>query len=203
MARRKEHSHDEIRAMAIQAATELLTEQGVVGLSLRKVASQIGYVPSTLINIFGSYNYLLLAVSEATLRTLHDRLAGVCAADSLRKIIAMAWEYSQFANERRQAFKLVFELQLLDSEPLPASQGQLIAGLFILIERELAQIFPEATPEQHLIMSRVLWGGIHGLTALSLDNKLFAESLSLRDLLESHVQAYLQGMGYQRELSCC
>ncbi|AUD58305.1 TetR family transcriptional regulator [Shewanella sp. Pdp11] len=203
MARRKEHSHDEIRAMAIQAATELLTEQGIVGLSLRKVASQIGYVPSTLINIFGSYNYLLLAVSEATLRTLHDRLAGVCAADSLRKIIAMAWEYSQFANERRQAFKLVFELQLLDSEPLPASQGQLIAGLFILIERELAQIFPEATPEQHLIMSRVLWGGIHGLTALSLDNKLFAESLSLRDLLESHVQAYLQGMGYQRELSCC
>ncbi|MCT7944646.1 TetR/AcrR family transcriptional regulator [Shewanella septentrionalis] len=203
MARRKEHSHDEIRAMAIQAATELLTEQGVVGLSLRKVASQIGYVPSTLINIFGSYNYLLLAVSEATLRALHDRLAGVCAADSLRKIIAMAWEYSQFANERRQAFKLVFELQLLDSESLPESQGQLIAGLFILIERELAQIFPEATPEQHLIMSRVLWGGIHGLTALSLDNKLFAESLSLRDLLESHVQAYLQGMGYQRELSCC
>lgn len=203
MARRKEHSHDEIRAMAIQAATELLTEQGIVGLSLRKVASQIGYVPSTLINIFGSYNYLLLAVSEATLRTLHDRLAGVCAADSLRKIIAMAWEYSQFANEQRQAFKLVFELQLLDSEPLPTSQGQLIAGLFILIERELAQIFPEATPEQHLIMSRVLWAGIHGLTALSLDNKLFAESLSLRDLLESHVQAYLQGMGYQRELSCC
>ncbi|MDT3307462.1 TetR/AcrR family transcriptional regulator [Shewanella vaxholmensis] len=203
MARRKEHSHDEIRAMAIQAATELLTEQGVVGLSLRKVASQIGYVPSTLINIFGSYNYLLLAVSEATLRTLHDRLAGVCAADSLRKIIAMAWEYSQFANERRQAFKLVFELQLLDSEPLPQSQGQLITGLFILIERELAQLFPEATPEQHLSMSRVLWGGIHGLTALSLDNKLFAESLSLRDLLESHVKAYLQGMGYQRELSCC
>lgn len=90
MARRKEHSHDEIRAMAIQAATELLTEQGVVGLSLRKVASQIGYVPSTLINIFGSYNYLLLAVSESTLRALHDRLAGVCAVDSLRKIIAMA-----------------------------------------------------------------------------------------------------------------
>ncbi|MEI8601824.1 TetR/AcrR family transcriptional regulator [Shewanella sp. PP-Sp27a-2] len=202
MARRKEHSHDEIRVMAIQAATELLTEQGVVGLSLRKVASQIGYVPSTLINIFGSYNYLLLAVSEATLRSLHDRLAGVYAVDSLRKIIAMAWEYSQFAHEQRQAFKLVFELQLLDSEPLPQSQGQLITGLFILIERELAQLFPEATPEQHLSMSRVLWG-IHGLTALSLDNKLFAESLSLRDLLESHVQAYLQGMGYQRELSCC
>lgn len=159
MARRKEHSHDEIRTMAIQAATELLTELGVVGLSLRKVASQIGYVPSTLINIFGSYNYLLLAVSESTLRALHDRLAGVCAVDSLRKIIAMAWEYSQFAHEQRQAFKLVFELQLLDSEPLPQSQGQLIAGLFTLIERELAQLFSDVTPEQHLSMSRVLWGG--------------------------------------------
>ncbi|WP_297891188.1 TetR/AcrR family transcriptional regulator [Shewanella sp.] len=202
MARRKEHSHDEIRAMAIQAATELLTEQGVVGLSLRKVASQIGYVPSTLINIFGSYNYLLLAVSEATLRALHGRLAAVSVASGIGKIIAMASEYSLFAHEQRQCFKLVFELQLLDSEPLPESQGQWIARLFSLIEHEVAQLFPEITPERHLSMSRVLWGGIHGLTMLSLDNKLFAQTLSLRDLLESHVQAYLQGMGYQRELSC-
>lgn len=202
MARRKEHSHDEIRAMAIQAATELLTEQGVVGLSLRKVASQIGYVPSTLINIFGSYNYLLLAVSEATLRALYGRLAAVSVASGVGKIIAMASEYSLFSHEQRQCFKLVFELQLLDSEPLPESQGQWIARLFSLIEQEVAQLFPEMAAERHLSMSRVLWGGIHGLTMLSLDNKLFAQTLSLRDLLESHVQAYLQGMGYQRELSC-
>jgi len=49
MARRKEHSHDEIRAMAIEAAMALLQQQGTQELSLRKIASQIGYVPSTLI----------------------------------------------------------------------------------------------------------------------------------------------------------
>ncbi|MGL5393837.1 MAG: TetR/AcrR family transcriptional regulator, partial [Shewanella sp.] len=35
MARRKEHSHDEIRVMAIEAAIALLQQQGVQGLSLR------------------------------------------------------------------------------------------------------------------------------------------------------------------------
>ena len=203
MARRKEHSHDEIRAMAIEAAMALLQQQGTQELSLRKIASQIGYVPSTLINIFGSYNYLLLAVSEATLQALMHELSEVNADNSRNQIISMAQKYAEFAHAQRQCFKLVFELQLLDSEPLPESQGQLIAGLFSLIERELALLFPHKTAEQQLQMSRVLWGGIHGLTALSLDNKLFADTASLPALLESHVTGYLQGMGYQREASCC
>ncbi|KPN77202.1 MAG: TetR/AcrR family transcriptional regulator [Shewanella xiamenensis] len=203
MARRKEHSHDEIRTMAVEAAMALLQQQGTQELSLRKIASQIGYVPSTLINIFGSYNYLLLAVSEATLQALMHELSEVNADNSRNKIINMAQKYAEFAHAQRQCFKLVFELQLLDSEPLPESQGQLIAGLFSLIERELALLFPNKTAEQQLQMSRVLWGGIHGLTALSLDNKLFADTASLPALLESHVTGYLQGMGYQREKSCC
>jgi len=203
MARRKEHSHDEIRVMAIEAAIALLQQQGVQGLSLRKIASEISYVPSTLINIFGSYNYLLLAVSEATLQALMCHLSAVSENDSLRHIIVMAQKYSEFAHSQRQCFKLVFELQLLDSESLPESQGQLIANLFRLIEDELALLFPHETKEQQLQMSRVLWGGIHGLTALSLDNKLFADTVSLPALLESHVTGYLQGMGYQREEACC
>lgn len=202
MARRKEHTHDQIRTMAIQAAIELLQQQGTIGVSLRKIANQIGYVPSTLINIFGSYNYLLLAVSEVTLQDLRLHLSGVTAADSLSKIIAMAQKYSEFAHERRQCFKLVFELQLLDTEPLPESHGQLITGLFTLIEGELIYLFPKIAVEQRLKMSRVLWGGIHGLTALSLDNKLFADPVLLSALLESHVVGYLQGMGYQRKELC-
>lgn len=67
----KEHSHDGICAVAIQAVTDLLTEQGIVGLSLCNLACQIGYVASTLMNICCSGNYLLLAVSATTRRTLH------------------------------------------------------------------------------------------------------------------------------------
>ncbi|MCH1930476.1 TetR/AcrR family transcriptional regulator [Shewanella sp. A25] len=203
MARRKEHSHDEIRAMAITAATELLVEQGVIGLSLRKVASKIGYVPSTLINIFGSYQFLLLAVSEQTLLALHEHLAKIKGDLGIARIQAMARAYSEFAHANRQCFKLVFELQLSDVEVPPMSHSELISGLFGLVERELTHVFPQLSPAQQLCMSRVLWGGIHGLTALSLDNKLFADKLSLTALLDNHVTGYLQGVGFQGEAQCC
>lgn len=193
MARRKDHTHDQISQMAVLATIELLNEKGMSGLSLRKIASAIGYVPSTLINIFGSYNYLLLAVSKETLSELYQRLqASVTAIKPQDNIIKMACEYSQFAHDNRQRFKLVFELQLLESESLPESQTNLIAQLFALMEKQLSKLFPNASSSQLMTMNRLLWGGVHGLTLLSLDQKLFIEGVKLQKLIIEHVQCHLQ-----------
>jgi len=39
MARRKEHSHQEIRLMALDAVEQLLNQEEYTGLSLRRIAS--------------------------------------------------------------------------------------------------------------------------------------------------------------------
>ena len=202
MARRKEHTHEEIREMAITAVVDHLAHHPLSSLSLRKVATAIGYVPSTLINIFGSYQALLLSVSELTLQQLHQSLNLVEDQDNAEAIVAMAKVYSGFALAHPHRFNLVFELKMLDDN-LPPLHSKLIRALFGLVESRLSALFDYT--EQQLLQkhSRVIWAGIHGLTCLALDDKLFIEDTTLDDLLHCHVDSHLTAMGYQKDLICC
>ena len=67
MARRNDHSREQIQQMAIAAAISILNEEGLANLSTRKVASEIGYTVGTLYLVFRNLNELLLHVNAATL----------------------------------------------------------------------------------------------------------------------------------------
>ncbi|TVP13856.1 TetR/AcrR family transcriptional regulator [Shewanella sp. KCT] len=210
MARRKEHTHDEIRAMATTAVLRHLEVEPLDSLSLRKVAAAIGYVPSTLVNLFGSYQGLLLAVAELTLDELYRRLAASAQADPIQsqasessQLEAMAAAYQQFAFAQPRAFQLIFELKATDEQGLSEHHAQLIAQLFGLIEACLARLLPELSTEQLLLASRALWGGVHGLVSLSLDDKLFAPGISIEQAISHHLAVQLKGLGYHKEALCC
>jgi AcrR family transcriptional regulator len=198
VARRKEHTHEQIRHMAISAVVEHLKCDSVDSLSLRKVATAIGYAPSTLINIFGSYQYLLLAVSEQTLQQLASQLQLIHPMAPKQSIERMALVYNQFALENRRCFRLVFELTMTDEQPLPDAHLKLIKSLFSEVESQLHCYFPSASEQEIEMMSRVLWGGIHGLTCLSLDEKLFEAQSCVEDMLISHVHSYIDGIVIKR-----
>ncbi len=210
MARRKEHTHDEIRAMATAAVLRHLEVEPLDSLSLRKVAAAIGYVPSTLVNLFGSYQGLLLAVAEQTLDELYRRLAASAQADPIQsqasessQLEAMAGAYQQFAFAQPRAFQLIFELKATEEQGLSEHHAQLIAQLFGLIEACLARLLPELSTEQLLLSSRALWGGVHGLVSLALDDKLFAPGIGIVQAISHHLTVQLKGLGYHKEALCC
>lgn len=206
MARRKEHTHDEIRAMATAAVLQHLAVEPLDSLSLRKVAQVVGYVPSTLVNLFGSYQGLLLAVAELTLDQLYQRLASnvqVSQAYDSNPLEAMANAYQQFAFEQPRAFQLIFELKATDEQGLSEHHARLIAQLFALIESCLGELLPELSGEQRLVASRALWGGVHGLVCLALDDKLFAPGISIEEAIRHHIAVQLKGLGYHKEALCC
>ncbi|MGI2854562.1 TetR/AcrR family transcriptional regulator [Shewanella algae] len=179
MARRKEHSHQEIRLMALDVVEQLLTQEEYTGLSLRRIASQVGYAPSTLINLFGSYNYLLLSVSARVLERLLEQMQLVCQqtfTSAEQKLLALAKAYAEFAHNQPQAFRLVFALHLGPEEPLPESQQQLIAELIGLLEQQLGDLLPNLPSSKLALASRSFWSSIHGLTGLALDDKLFSQA---------------------------
>ncbi|MCZ4338325.1 TetR/AcrR family transcriptional regulator [Shewanella colwelliana] len=202
MARRKEHTHDEIRLMAVAAVINHLHQQDVNQLSLRQIATMIGYAPSTLVKVFGSYQLLLLAVSRQTLAQLLGQLRRADRSSPIETLDAMATIYSQFALQHPHAFRLVFTLKMTNDEALPTIHANLIGELFTLVESCLHQLFASASASDLAVMSRVLWGGIHGLTTLALDDKLFIEQVPLEMLLKNHVSGYLAGMGCHKEAAC-
>ncbi|QSX41029.1 TetR/AcrR family transcriptional regulator [Shewanella cyperi] len=192
MARRKEHSHDEIRQMAIAEVQEALARGEGDQLSLRRVATQIGYAPSTLINIFGSYNYLLLAVSEACLQQLLGNLVCDSPSSPLTALEQMARRYAEFALAAPDRFRLLFELQLSATEPLPEHHSALIEQLLSLPLPLLAlQLRRDA--DTLVTEARLLWGAIHGLVSLALTDKLFGGEHTLGSLVCQQVRTLIAG----------
>jgi AcrR family transcriptional regulator len=74
MARRNDHSREQIQEMAISAAIRILNAEGVDGLSTRKVAAAIGYTAGTLYLVFKNLDELILHINAATLDEMHQLL---------------------------------------------------------------------------------------------------------------------------------
>ncbi|MDF4798533.1 TetR/AcrR family transcriptional regulator, partial [Vibrio parahaemolyticus] len=53
MARRNDHTREELVNLTLTTVKNFLDENSYHELSLRKIANMIGYVPSTLVNVFG------------------------------------------------------------------------------------------------------------------------------------------------------
>ena len=74
MARRSDHSREEIKEMALNAAMEVLEQEGPKGLSARKVASAIGYTVGTLYLVFKNQQEMVLQLNARTLDDMDEWL---------------------------------------------------------------------------------------------------------------------------------
>lgn len=74
MGRRNEHTREELREIALQAAEQLVAEHGLAGLSTRKVVGRIGYTVGSLYMVFRNLDDLIAQMNERTLETLQARL---------------------------------------------------------------------------------------------------------------------------------
>ncbi|MEW8024885.1 MAG: hypothetical protein AB2803_14445 [Candidatus Thiodiazotropha sp.] len=92
MARRSDHSHEKIHVMALEAAEQIILEQGHPCLAACKVASEIGYTAGALYLDFENLNNLILHINAHTLDRLftgYDR----CSIAELdrRRSVSLAW----------------------------------------------------------------------------------------------------------------
>ena len=74
MARRSEHSKEEIRDMALAAAQDIVKAEGLAGLSARKIAKKIGYTVGTLYLVFKNQDDLILTINARTLDALAAKM---------------------------------------------------------------------------------------------------------------------------------
>src|ERR1700722_7364930 len=77
MARRADHTREELRELSFVAGLELIKKEGFSSFSARKLASRIGYTVGTLYNVFGSYDDMMLHINA---RTLDEWFAAMQAA---------------------------------------------------------------------------------------------------------------------------
>ncbi len=197
MARRNDHSREQIHQMAIDAAIQLLNTEGANSLSTRKVAKVIGYSAGTLYLVFKNLDELILSVNAATLEELQLQMQQATAEypnEPQQALCAMAMAYLSYAQQYYARWSLLFTHQLPDGQPLPAWLEERIQQPFVLVEQLLMKLKPAADQYSYQLATRTLWSSVHGICELALSNKLtIGTQLSTKALIETLIDHYLTG----------
>jgi AcrR family transcriptional regulator len=196
MARRNDHSREEIREMALAAAEEIVAQQGFEGLSTRQVARDIGYAAGTLYHVFDNLDDLILQVNGRTLDRLYRRMEQSQApSSSPRKgLMGLAKAYLGFASEETLAWEMVFKHRLPEFEKAPDWLREKVARIFELVESRLRPLAPGREPTEIAEAARALWGGVHGICILALTGSLdISGADSVERLTHSLIAHYLDG----------
>jgi len=181
MARRSDHTREELRQLILETMIAHLKTAPYQSLSIRQLSAQVGYVPSSILNVFGSYQLCWLEVCARVLdelymvceQALRETKCSVSQAGQ-NKVLAVATAYYDFAQQKPYFWKLVFDLRLAEGDTMPDWQSQRIEKLFRLLQGELNQLKPSATQAELADTSRALWASVHGITQITLEDKLFS-----------------------------
>ncbi len=194
MARRNDHTRDQLIALTLNTVKRFLDEHSYHELSLRKIANMIGYVPSTLVNVFGSYNLLLLHAVAQTLDELSAEAQVVInqSQDPKEALYQLAYCYHDFAQRHPHRWQLIFAHNM-NGDKLPQWQSARIDNMTGMLEGLLRVLAPSRSDAEVLQASRVLWSGVHGITLLSVDDKFFsAEPIDGKELIDNLLSNYLK-----------
>ena len=151
MGRRSDHSRDELYAMALKAARDIAEEEGLRGLTTRRIAQKIGYTVGTLYNVFENLDDLILHLNGTTLAPLHEVCSEVGLDDEPEVAVQALTEcYIRFIREHPKRWSILFEHHLPDGRELPEWHNEKVGRLLGLLERALAPLFaPGQESERH------------------------------------------------------
>ncbi len=176
MARRSDHTREELKDMILQSAWGIIGQEGFEGLTARKIAKDVGYAPGTIYNLFDSLDDLYLLINSRTLDHLNTVLNSEACNDPGKNPVdnmkAMAALYMQFARECRPYWLMLFSPQLPEVRKDYSWYQEKIDQLFLPLERQLCRNFPAKEPKQCKMAARLLWASVHGLCFLQETGKI-------------------------------
>lgn len=164
-----DYHHGDLKNALIKAAREQLAEGGPASLNLRALARSLGVTHPAAYRHFTNKDALLEAVAEQGFLELAARLRERRAGEQSQeaRLRALFTAYIDFAEEYPELIRVMFALI-----PAPAKKrnAQLYAAskdAYAVLTESVAGAAGNST-----INSAVVWGMVHGLASLSIEQQL-------------------------------
>ena len=158
MNERQQQKHERTRQNIIQAAHELIQENGFNRVSLRAIAKRVQYAPASLYEYFENKD----AIIDALCENINTRLAE--QMQEKNDLVEMAWQYVSFALEYADDFQLLYQ------RPLLPSQEEKAMAVFT---QAIHQQRPDISERDVEAMVYALWATAHGIALLALNREYF------------------------------
>ncbi len=179
----KKYHHGDLKNTLIQAGVEILSEEGVGGLSLRKVAQRAGVSHNAPYFHFADKQALIAAISTEGYRILYEQLVMIretYKADPRRQLVEAAFMYLRFAQTSPAHFKVTFSNAVEREEAYPdlvAMADNLIGELIQIVDACQKAGILHPAPAGAMAVS--VWSAVHGFTSLYIDGQSMHDRLKV------------------------
>jgi AcrR family transcriptional regulator len=197
MARRSDHTREELREMALKAAREIVKDEGIQKLTTRAVAKRIGYSVGTLYVIFKNVDDLKFGLNALSLAEMRTRMVEATdqIVDPAERLMAMGHFYLGFGLASQSLWRLMFEHQLPGDEPIPEVITRETDALLVLVRTAIKEILPAASTEEVTKVAAAFWSALHGVAHLMVTDKLhLAHVDSAHDVLTCQMELLIKGI---------
>ena len=194
MARRKDHTRDQLKTMAIESGYKIIEKQGIKNLTMRKISGDIGYTVGTLYNIFEDFSDLMLHINAKTLDALYALIDEKCVTsknskDTLKKI---AHIYIEFATKNFHLWSVLTDYEH-DRDDRPQWYQDKTGKLFTLVETSLHTTTPNK--KRAAQSAKILWASVHGICVLGLNGRLdLLQTDDVATLTDNLIDTYMAGL---------
>jgi AcrR family transcriptional regulator len=186
----KKYHHGDLKNALIEAGAEILSKEGVSGLSLRKVASQAGVSHAAPYAHFTDKQALIAAISTEGYRRLYEKLVAVVQKypdDLLRQFVEVAWALVEFARHEPDYFKVIFSSVAGKEKDFPPFVEMTRKNFQLLVELVAAcQAAGFLRPGAPDAMAVSIWSLVNGFASLLIEGQIshtLLDRLTVRELL--------------------
>jgi len=196
MARRKDHTREELKEMSVISARKIIAAQGLSNLNMRRIAGDIGYTVGTLYNVFEDMDDLMMHINAATLESLYEMLEKEVPQNEKNATLALkeiATIYIRFAIEHFNLWNVLTNYEQMTEETRPDWYMEKTARLFRMVETHLAPVCKNAAETER--SAKILWASVHGICVLGLNGRLDITGADpVQSLTDTLIENYIRGL---------
>lgn len=160
--RRGKPSHrDDLRSELLAAAYEFVVREGHEGLSIRKLAEEIGVSPGAPYHHFPDRRSLLIAVALEGYRQLLAETEKAVAASPEGLLFANLLHFIRFAAANPNMFTLMYESELVRPQVAPELAEAQDIG-FQMLRREVTRATQHLSEHERSLRIATIWSAIFG-----------------------------------------
>jgi AcrR family transcriptional regulator len=173
---RQPYHHGDLKNALIAAGVEILSKEGVSGLSLRKVALRAGVSHAAPYAHFADKPALIAAISTEGFERLYRAIADAVAkhaGDPAGQLVAGCWAYVNFALSDPDHFKVTLSGVVEKEEEHPAFVAVSKKSFALVVEIVRAcQAAGVLRPGSEESTAVAVWSLMHGFVSLLLENQI-------------------------------
>jgi len=157
MARRSEHSRDEIKQMIFEAADNIIRERGYSALKIRQITADIGYTVASVYMVFTSMDDLNTQIKT---RTLQKLIAMIAKQETVPDKIKV---YCDFVIQEPGLWRMLFQHQSVKQLDSEADYFAAQKMLELCLSEPLQKLKLESSKEESNEASTSLINAIQGV----------------------------------------